>query len=106
MHREILGLKYGDPRQGDHKESGQTLDDRRSNLRIVTRLENAWNRRLLMNSKTGLKNIVMEKRYRTFIARICVQGKRIYLGSFKTKEDAQQAVCDATQKYHGEFARL
>ncbi len=34
MHRYILGLEFGDPRFGDHIEPSQTLDNRRSNLRI------------------------------------------------------------------------
>src|SRR3990167_2041420 len=35
MHRVILGLMWGDPRQGDHI-NGNKLDNRRHNLRIVT----------------------------------------------------------------------
>ena len=43
MHREILGLKLGDPRKGDHVEPSKTLDNRRSNLRISTHAQNICN---------------------------------------------------------------
>jgi hypothetical protein len=35
MHREILGLKRGDRRTGDHKNRNR-LDNHRSNLRIIS----------------------------------------------------------------------
>lgn len=43
LHREVLGLAYGDQRQGDHID-GARLDCRRSNLRVVSRSENQQNR--------------------------------------------------------------
>lgn len=43
MHREIMGLKAGDPRQVDHR-NGDPMDNRRSNLRVLTAAQNAENR--------------------------------------------------------------
>jgi len=43
------------------------------------------------------------KRWR---ARIRVNGKRIYLGSFKNEIDAAKAYDDAAQKHHAEYASL
>lgn len=40
LHREILGLAHGDGIEGDH-ENGDTLDNRRTNLRRATRSQNA-----------------------------------------------------------------
>ena len=44
MHRQILGLKYRDKRQSDHKNH-DTLDNRRGNLRIVSSYQNRLNRK-------------------------------------------------------------
>ncbi len=42
IHRQLLGLAFGDPREGDHL-NGNRLDNRRANLRIVTVAENRQN---------------------------------------------------------------
>ena len=44
MHREILKLKRGDGKEVDHVDR-DSLNNQRSNLRIVTRKENCANRR-------------------------------------------------------------
>ena len=45
MHRQILGLKEGNPLEGDHIYPFNTLDNRRKNLRIVTAVEQHLNLR-------------------------------------------------------------
>lgn len=44
MHRQILGLKCGDLREGDHRNHN-TLDNTRSNLRICTHKQNLMNQK-------------------------------------------------------------
>ena len=92
MHRQILGLEYGDERQGDHIHHN-TLDNRRSQLRIVTRQQNMWNNR-------RAKGYSFSKHAGKFEAYIAVKRKKIHLGLYDTAEDARRAHLAAKRKYH------
>lgn len=82
----------------DHKNN-DTLDNRRSNLRIASYSQNAQNR----VAKSGLKGVSREPsgRYR---ARIEIAGKGVSLGTFDTAEDAARAYDAAAIARFGEFA--
>lgn len=103
MHREILGLKHGDTRKVDH-ESGCGLDNRRDNIRVATSAENNRNAKRSITNSTGFKGV--QKYFRRFRAFITVDGKRIWLGSFPTAEEAHEAYKAAAVKYFGKFARF
>lgn len=76
-----------------------TLDNRRENLRILTNQENCQNRKgANQQSKSGLRGLV-ETPWGTWNAHIKVNWKRINIGNFKTKEEAQLAVIEARKKY-------
>ncbi len=105
MHREILSLEFGDKRQGDHINF-ETLDNRRSNLRVATASENGSNRRLLRGNTSGLKGVTWHKRDRKWQAAIGVGNGKKYLGYFDTAEQAHEAYCKAAAEVHGEFANL
>lgn len=106
MHRQILGLDYGDKRMGDHV-NGNTLDNRRENLRIATSAQNQRNSIKPKTNISGFKGVVERKnRPRRFRAQISVNNKNIDLGSYYTAEEAYAEYCKAAAKYHGEFARL
>ena len=91
MHRRILGLAYGDKRQADHIDH-QTLDNRRSNVRIVTPSENQHNRR-------G-KGYGWNKRVNKFQAYIEINSVKQHLGSFDDPADARNAYLTAKRTYH------
>lgn len=108
MHRQILGLRYGDKRRGDHRNH-DTLDDRRENLRIVSQVENCQNQKVRSDNKTGCKGVCVYKgrRYRS---KISVKGVEKHLGYFHLTPEGLQAATDAylfaADLYFGEFAFL
>lgn len=57
MTREIMGLGIGDQREVDHKNTGDTLDNRRSNLRICEHRQNSRNRRRNSKNSSGIKGV-------------------------------------------------
>jgi HNH endonuclease/AP2 domain len=77
--------------------NGIKTDNRISNLRLVTPNQNQQNRKPKKGG-TGIKGVWRSKN--RFIAQIAVNGKSIYLGSFKTKEEAGSAYAKAAKKLH------
>lgn len=89
MAREILGLKYGDPLQADHINH-DLLDNRRSNLRIVTGTQNKENQ----PSRGGTSRFVgvtYDRHRSLWRAQIQLSGEMINLGRFEEEEDAARA---------------
>ena len=106
MHRFILGLGPGDPLTGDHRRSGDTLDNTDENLRPATRQEQQYNKRKPRHNTSGFKCVFLNKKLKKWQSYITVNKKRIHLGLFKTPEDAYAAYCKAARKYYGNFACL
>jgi hypothetical protein len=101
MHRLIMGAKKG--QQVDHIHH-DTLDNRRSELRISLPSENKQNSGKQKDNTSGYKGVSWDKRdkkWRTTITKNRVQHS---IGYFNTKEDAAKAYDEAAKKYHGEFA--
>jgi hypothetical protein len=73
-----------------------------SNLRWVTRAQQMMNREKNNNSITGMKGVTLKQG--KFLARIAVNGTRIYLGIFASATDAAKAYDDAARLHFGEFA--
>ncbi len=103
MHRIIMGAEKGEI--VDHL-NGNTLDNRKSNLRFCTASQSQWNKGARRDNKSGYKGVYFNKRERVWNARIGYLGKGIDLGRFKLPEDAAKAYNEAAKKYHGEFAFL
>ena len=71
MHREILGLEYGDKRQCDHINHN-TSDNRQTNLRICTRRQNIHNQRSCKKATSRFKGVSFCKERGLW--RACIQN--------------------------------
>lgn len=103
MHREILGLTNPSIKC-DHK-NGDGLDNRRDNLRIATPGQNAANRKMNRNNRTGLKGVCFVPRTGMYKAQLRIAKKTVLRATFSRKEDAYAAYCAACAQHNGEFAR-
>ena len=103
MHRLMFDIPAG--MEIDHINHNG-LDNRRSNLRIVTKQQNSLNVRAFGSSKY-LGVCVYEKNgHRYIVAHIKHNGKNIHIGHFPTEEAAALAYNELAAKYHGEYANL
>lgn len=103
MHREIIAA---DKNVITDHINGNTLDNRKKNLRSCTRAQNGCNRNKISKSKYRFKGISFDKRYNTWQAHITINGKKKHLGSFKTDSAAAVSYNEGAKKAFGEFARL
>lgn len=105
MHRLIMNAP--DHLVVDHI-NGDGLDNRRVNLRLATQQQNIFNRKKDYDNTSGFKGVEcrtadMGLRCR---ARIRVNGKMIYLGTYGSAEEAARVYDAAAIEYYGEFACL
>jgi hypothetical protein len=103
LHRQIIEAPDG--LLVDHR-NGNGLDNRRTNLRIATQSQNMQNRQKRKNSTSRFIGVWFVKNKNLWESRITYQGKRLWLGRFKSEISAAHAYDSAAKKYHGEFARL
>lgn len=87
----------------DHINHNQ-LDFRLCNLREATANQNQHNKKMRNPNGKGVAFDNSVFRRKPWVARIMVNNKSIFLGSFKTKEEAHAVYREAAIKYHGEFA--
>jgi hypothetical protein len=84
--------------------NGNTLDNRRSNLRLATKQQNSWNRQTRAANKHGFLGVYSIGR--RFIGRIRIHGKNYRTRRFNTAELAAAARDVLARQHHGEFAVL
>lgn len=86
----------------DHKNNN-TLDNRKSNMRIVEESNNSKNRKSRnKNNKSGYRNVSFYKG--KWIVQMQIDGKNKKIGSFDDVHEAGKFAEEMRQKYYGEFA--
>lgn len=99
MHRLLLGITDRKI-QGDHR-NGDSLDNQRFNLRAATNQQNAFNVGKFRNNTSGFKGVSFARG--KWHARIQMNGRSKFLGSFDSPVSAAMAYKAAAQQLHGEF---
>ena len=72
--------------------NNNSLDNRIENLRILTHQQNKFN--------TNAKGYYWHKKNNKWLAKIGINGKKIYLGYFTEEADARNAYLEAKSLYH------
>lgn len=104
FHDYILNIEPSCETEVDHI-SGNRLDNRRCNLRLCSRKENAYNKGLYSSNTSGVTGVSWHKKYCKWGAYIQKDKKNILLGYFDVYEDAVNARRNAEVKYFGEYSR-
>lgn len=104
MHRQINNTPIG--LYTDHI-NGNKLDNRRNNLRVVTKSQNSANSsKRSDNLSSNYRGVRRNTASSTFMARIRKDGIVYYIGSFKTQLEAATAYNEKALQLFGEYAKL
>lgn len=103
LHRAVMNV-VGDE-WVDHRD-GNGLNNRRHNLRLATKNQNAWNQRTPSDSSCGYKGVSFYSRTGRYRAGIGHNSRVHHIGYFDTPEAAALAYNAKALELFGEFARL
>lgn len=103
MHRLVSNASKG--KDVDHI-NGNSLDNRKQNLRICTRQQNICNAKKGVDCTSQYIGVSWDKSRNLWRVAIMFSRRSIYLGRFKIERDAATAYNEAAAKLFGEFARL
>ena len=103
LHREIMNAEQGS--MIDHI-NGDTLDNRKENLRFCTSSQNNINQKLRKDNKSGFKGVIWNKEAKKWRAEVGCKGKSVFVGDFMNLQEAARAYDKAAIELFGEFAHL
>lgn len=102
LHREIMRCPKN--MVVDHI-NGDTLDNRKNNLRICLHKENCKNQKIRKNNTSGIKGVYFSTEKRKWYSKIMLEYKTIHLGYFLTKQQALKERVKKEKEYFKEFYR-
>jgi hypothetical protein len=104
LHQRVLGVRPGF--EIDHID-GNTLDNRRANLRHATRQQNMRNQaKRSRQASSQYKGVCWSNNDNRWLAYLLVNRKRFWLGRFTDEREAARAYNAAALHHFGDFARL
>ena len=104
MHQVIMGTAEG--KFIDHINHNG-LDNRKANLRIVTKQQNNWNRRKKRgNNSSRYKGVHWVKSEKKWRAGITCNDRTIFIGYFDDEKAAAMAYDDKAKEVFGDYASL
>jgi len=104
MHRLVMGVEREKYPLIDHCD-GNTLNNKKVNLRKAVHSQNSMNRGKTIKNKSGFKGVSKKTKNRYQVV-VVVKGKRHYGGLFENPIDAAKKYDEMAKKHHGEFAYL
>lgn len=71
--------------------NGNYLDYRKENLKIINKKEHNFYKKAVANTSSKYKGVTLDKRHNTWVSQTKVKGNRIYIGSFKSEDEAAKS---------------
>jgi len=96
----IMGFRGNRNRVIDHLNRNK-LDNRKSNLKVCSKSENAVNAKIRKDNTSGIKGVSWDKKREKWQVHMSVGKKVKSFGRFLKKEDAIAILQNAILKHHG-----
>lgn len=105
LHMLLLNPEHNPEIVVDHID-GDTMNNRRSNLRAVHQTKNARNRNTMnCNNKTGYRNVAyISQSKQPYWVQIMVDNKNTVLGKFDDVDEAGEYAKEMRKKYYGKYS--
>lgn len=104
LHRLLMKDKLKSKNDTVDHINRNKLDNRKNNLRILTKQQNLLNKGVQINNTSGVRGVRVRKLNNNIVyeARISLNNKEKYLGRYKTIEEAMKVRKQAEKELFGE----